>query len=192
MLLFNKQKGVTLVELIISIVIISIAAIALLQGLGMQTQRNVDPMIQSQAQLLAKQYLKEVSSKSFFDPSADPRLDQTLSQAMVVSSIINTVQRTASPTNRLTWDNLYEYNNYSTTIQDVSGAPINTLSGYAVNISVDISTGLSLGTSSNSVLATCPAKIALITVVITDPRNQTTELSGYRTSYFDPSIYVGC
>ena len=120
-----RQKGVTLVELIIAIVIISIAAVALLQGLGIQTGRNVDPMIQSQSQALAKQYLLEVLSKSFFDPSADPRLDPTLSQTAINTGITDQT-RLGSPS-RMAWNNIYEYHNYSGAIREVAGPLITEL-----------------------------------------------------------------
>jgi hypothetical protein len=171
-------------------VIISIAAVALLQGLGLQSQRNVDPMIQSQAQRLAIQYLQEVSNKPFFDPSADPRLNPNLTSVpqrpSVIASIENGAGRIASP-NRLAWDNIYEYNGYIDSIKDISGSAIEALAGYRVKIDVDIATDMALGPNmKNSANAGCPAKIAKISVTVTDPRNQETTLSAFRTSYWDP------
>ena len=182
---FNThQQGVTLVELVIAIVIISIASVALLQGLGFQTGRNVDPMIQSQAQALAKQYLQEVLSKSFFNTGADPRVDPTLTQTQINTGITDQT-RNGSPA-RVAWDNIYEYHNYSSAIVDVmTGAAVSELSSYQVSITVDISAGLTLHTFTNSSVVNCPPQIALVTVNITDPRNQITSLAGYRTSYWD-------
>ena len=187
----SRQGGVTLVELIIAMVIISIAAVALLQGLGLQSQRNVDPMIQSQAQRLAIQYLQEVSNKPFFDPSADPRLDPNLAlpanRSAVISSIIDKTGRASS--NRLLWDNIYEYDEYNDDIKDITGTAIAALANYRVNIEVNIETGLSLVNTvmANSTDSDCPAKIALISVTVTDPRNQDTTFRAYRTSYYwDP------
>jgi MSHA pilin protein MshD len=182
-----KQQGVTLVEMIIAIVIISIAAATLLQGLGQQTRNNVDPMIQSQAQMLARQYLSEVSSKSFFDPSGDPRLDPSLTNTEIENAI--TDQSESSSTNRTLWNNLYEYQGYSSAIYELDGSTIiDGLSGFSVEINIDISNSLTLGTLSNSTVANCPPVISLIEVTITDPRNQQTRLSGYRTAYWD----AGC
>lgn len=194
---FSKQVGVTLVELIIAIVIISIAVVAILQSLGQQTLRNVDPMLQSQAQLLAKQFLDEVKSKSFFDPSADPRLVPNLTAAQLITSIADQAQRNADATNRLTWNNLYEYHSYNDSeVRNADGTAIPELSGYSVTISVDISEGLSMGSAPNALIniASCPATLALITVTVTDPRGQQTSLQGYRTRYWDATSYglVGC
>lgn len=180
---YNKQQGVTLIELIIAIIIISIASVALLQSLGQQTLRNVDPEIQSQANRLANQYVQEIISKSFFDPSTDPRLNPSLSNAIINASITDQT-RLGAPA-RGSWDNLYEYHGYNSDIRDINGVPISNLTGYSVDVTVNISSGLTLGTLSNSATAGCPPIIALITVDVTDPRNQVTTLSAYRTSYWD-------
>ena len=133
----TAQKGVTLVELIIAIVIISIAAVALLQSLGFQTIRNVDPMIQSQAQALARQYLEEVLSKPFFDPSADPRLNRFLSQAQANASVTDSDESTANPTNRTSWNNIWEYDGYSDVPRGINGTAIDELGSFTVDIDVD-------------------------------------------------------
>ena len=141
MWLFNKsvtkQTGVTLVELIIAIVIISIASVALLTGLGFQTARNVDPMIQSQAQMLASQYLKEVMAKSFFDPSADPRLSPSVSRDDADDSAADNTASSANATNRLLFNNLFEYNNYNQPARELDGTLIPALAGYQISIEID-------------------------------------------------------
>lgn len=186
----KSEQGVTLVELILAIVIISIASIALLQTLGFQTRSNVEPVIQVQSQLLARQYLEEVMSKPFFDPDADPRIDPTLTQAEVVASIADQTQSGAPA--RLAWNNIAEYDGYSASIVDVSGSAITGLASYSVTIDVDTSAGLSLGGLSNSANATCPAIIAAIAVTIVDARGQSTSLTGYRTSYWQTPASWGC
>ncbi len=184
------QQGVTLIELVIAIVIISIAAVALLQSLGYQTVRNVDPMIQSQAQALARQYLEEVLSKPFFDPSNDPRLNRFVSQANATASITNTDQSTANPTNRTSWNNIWEYDGYSSVPREINGTAINELGSFTVAIDVDNSVGLSLSSDVTNVSG-CPAEVLEVTVTVTDPRGQQLSLAGYRTSYFDPPGWWG-
>jgi MSHA pilin protein MshD len=187
----HKQLGVTLVELIIAMVIISIAAVALLQTLGSQSVRNVDPMIQSQAQMIARQYLEEVSSKSFFDGSADPRLASNLSRSDINDSVIDQ-SRSGSPS-RIAWDNIYEYHGYSQTgLRDVSGAAIAEFSNFSVDVQVDISDSVAINGNANSSAADCPAYFALITVTITDARGYETSLSGYRASYWQSPASWGC
>ncbi len=179
----HPQTGVTLVELIIAIVIISIASVALLTGLGFQTARNVDPMIQSQAQMLAKQYLSEVLSKPFFDPSADPRLSPSVSRDAADDSAADTTARDSNATNRLLFDNIFEYNGFNQPTQELDGTAVPELAGYQISISIDDSVGLTLGTLANPGTL-CPPDILRVDVTVTDPRGQQTQLSGYRTSYF--------
>jgi MSHA pilin protein MshD len=59
---------VTLIELVISIVIIAIAASAVLGVLSSSIGRSADAMVMSQAVSIAEAYLEEVTLKPFDDP----------------------------------------------------------------------------------------------------------------------------
>lgn len=63
-----KQRGVTLVELLVSIVIVSIAASGVLGVLSMTTAASADPMIRHQAAAIAEAYLEEIMLKPALDP----------------------------------------------------------------------------------------------------------------------------
>jgi len=62
------QRGVTLIELVVSIVIIGIAAGAVLGVLTVTTGASADPMIRHQAVAIADAYLEEILLKPFTDP----------------------------------------------------------------------------------------------------------------------------
>jgi len=64
----HSQRGVTLIELIIAIVVIGIAVISVLALLSSQASRSGGAMIQSQAEHIATAYLNEVLQKPFADP----------------------------------------------------------------------------------------------------------------------------
>jgi MSHA pilin protein MshD len=64
----GRQSGTTLIELVIAIVIISIAASAILAALSSNVARSADPMIRHQAIAIAEAYLEEISLRSFADP----------------------------------------------------------------------------------------------------------------------------
>ncbi len=66
------QRGVTLVELVITIVIISIVAVGLLKAQAMIVQRSADPMLERQALAIAESYLEEITAKPFADPDSCP------------------------------------------------------------------------------------------------------------------------
>lgn len=64
----RRQRGVTLVELLVSIVIVSIAASTVLGVLSMTTAGSADPMIRHQAAAIAEAYLEEILLKPLTDP----------------------------------------------------------------------------------------------------------------------------
>jgi len=66
----NKETGVTLIELIISMVIISIALTGILTVMNLTVSHSADPVIQHQAVAIAESYLEEILLQSYADPDA--------------------------------------------------------------------------------------------------------------------------
>ena len=64
----GRQRGVNLVELIISIVIISIACTGVLLIFAQTVRYSADPMIQTQALAIAEAYLDEILARPVTDP----------------------------------------------------------------------------------------------------------------------------
>jgi MSHA pilin protein MshD len=64
----RSERGATLIELVISIVVIAIAASAVLGVLSSTVGRSADAMVMSQAVAIAEAYLEEITLKSFSDP----------------------------------------------------------------------------------------------------------------------------
>ena len=64
----RRQAGTTLIELVIAIVIVSIAVSAVLMVFSMNVGYSADPMIRYQAVAIAEAYLEEISLKAFADP----------------------------------------------------------------------------------------------------------------------------
>lgn len=60
-----RQTGMTLVELIITIVIIGIAAAALFSAMAVITSRSADPMLRQQSLMIAESYLETLSVKPY-------------------------------------------------------------------------------------------------------------------------------
>lgn len=63
----SGQQGVTLVELVISIVIMSIAMVAVLSAFGLGVSRSADPLWQNKSLKLAQLYLDEILAKPYDD-----------------------------------------------------------------------------------------------------------------------------
>lgn len=66
-----RQRGVTLVELIISIVVIGIAAAAILGVYTTTLRSSADPMIRTQAIAVAEMYMDEVMGRPFNGSTGD-------------------------------------------------------------------------------------------------------------------------
>ena len=62
------QSGVTLVELIISIVIITVAASSVMLVILQTTRLSADPIIKQQAVAAAQAYMEEILVQAFVDP----------------------------------------------------------------------------------------------------------------------------
>jgi MSHA pilin protein MshD len=61
----RKQFGVTLIELVVSIVIVAIAASAVLGLLSFASKGSADAMVRNQAVAIAQAYLEEIRFKEF-------------------------------------------------------------------------------------------------------------------------------
>ena len=64
-----KQRGVTLIELVVSIAVIATAAATLIGTLSYLSGQGADYLLQAQAQSIADSYLAEITGKSFADPN---------------------------------------------------------------------------------------------------------------------------
>jgi MSHA pilin protein MshD len=63
-----RERGVTLIELVVSIVVVALAAGAVLGVLARSAATSADAMVLSQAASIAQAYIEEITLKSFADP----------------------------------------------------------------------------------------------------------------------------
>src|SRR5438132_1116996 len=145
----RAEHGISLVELIVFIVIVSVAVAGVLGALSMATRASADPLIQKQALAIAEALLEEVQLQPFTycDPD-DPQAATALSTAVgatgctVAASVENCCAPEATapygPETRTSattpFDNVNDYNGYPTPlvagITDITGTPISGLDGY--------------------------------------------------------------
>lgn len=152
----NKQRGISLIELIIFIVIISVALTGILLVMNQVTGHSADPLVHKQALAAAESLLEEVELQDFISASG---VTNAVTQANRASEyhIVN------------------DYNGFATTgIFPVSGvAAIAGLGSYNANVVV-----------TNAALGTIAAGSAVqITVTVTDPQGNGMQVSGYRPAY---------
>ncbi|TVP57693.1 MAG: prepilin-type N-terminal cleavage/methylation domain-containing protein [Halomonadaceae bacterium] len=59
------QQGITLIELVLTIVIVSVAVAGVVGAFALVTSRSADPLIQSRATALGQLYLDEILARNF-------------------------------------------------------------------------------------------------------------------------------
>jgi len=74
----SHQAGVTLIELIISIIVISIALSGILVVMNLTVSRSADPMIYHQSLAIAESYLEEILLQAYADPDTSGETDRAL------------------------------------------------------------------------------------------------------------------
>jgi MSHA pilin protein MshD len=117
----RRERGVTLVELVISIVVIAIAASAVLGMLASNVGRSADAMVMTQAVSIAEAYLEEITLKPFDDPDGSD-----------------------GEPSRVNFDDVDDYNGLvDVGARDQFGNPIAALSLYTVAVTVAPSAALS-------------------------------------------------
>lgn len=153
---FLRQRGVSLIELIMFIVIVGVAVTGIVTVMTQAIAYSADPLIQKQAIASAESLLEEIELQDFVS----------------VAGATNPVTQA----NRATeYHIVSDYNNFNTAgIFPVNGATaVAGLEGYSVNVVV-----------AGAALGGIPAGNAvLITVTVTDPRGGQVQISGYRTAY---------
>jgi MSHA pilin protein MshD len=180
----SSQAGVTLVELILFIIIVSVGVAGILTVFNLTTQKSADPQVRRQMLAVAEALLEEVEFKPFTycDPD-DPNAATATSSAGCTGGTNGANDESklplgpeASDTSRAAYDNVSDYNGLSlATVTDINGNPIN---GYSATISV----------TQQQLEASVPLDASLrITVTVTHG-NDSLSLSGYRLRYAPNSL----
>jgi MSHA pilin protein MshD len=133
-----REAGVNLIELIISIVIISIACTGVLLIYAQTVRFSADPMVQTQALAIAEAYLDEILARPMCEPSSTPGTCDAETGASEEGS-------PSVAANRPLLDDVQDYDGLSNTPpQDQNGtvadfAPVDgqpDLSGYQMDVDV--------------------------------------------------------
>jgi MSHA pilin protein MshD len=148
-----RCRGVTLVELIVTIVIVAVAVSGVLALVTATAARSADNMQQVQAVVIAESYLNEILQKPFGTDPCAPTCSRTQMAKVGDYNLLSDVGA-----------------------HDATGTPVANLASYDVQVTVTTPT---LGTA--PVVPTTQTE--LVTVTVTAPNGQSTGLSGYRTLY---------
>jgi MSHA pilin protein MshD len=186
----SRQRGVSLVELIIFIVVVGVAVLGVVGALRLGTSASADPMVQKQALSIAEALLEEVQLQPFTycdpdDANAAAAIDAT--QCTGGANGPNDENRLplgpegteARGSTTTPFDNVSDYNGLSLPsppgITGIDGTGVAGLEAYSATIAV-----------TNQALGVVPASDALlIRVTVNGPpgTNTTVVLDGYRVRY---------
>lgn len=115
----GKQRGMTLIEMVIAIVIIGVGLAGVLLAFSTNVKSSADPMIRKQMLSIAEGMLEEIQLKPY-----------TTSSGAI------------SGCNRENADDVSDYAGYSQPVCRLDGTPMTALAGYTVSVSIDASASL--------------------------------------------------
>ena len=180
----TDQRGLSLIELLVFIVVVGIAVSGVLSVYSLNARSSADPMVQKQALAIAESLLEEVLAKpyTYCDPD-DDAVETALSSADCATPEVmgpETAQGETRYANLTPYDNVNDYNGFSMNgIDDLTGAAMAGLAGYTASVQVQPIANF------NGILPVVPGhnETLLVTVTVTAPGNHSVSLSGYRTRY---------
>ncbi len=154
-----KQQGFTLLEVLVTIVVIAITATTLLGVYSSVVGRSSDPIIEQQAIAIAEAYLEEIQLQSFEDPEGGE------------------TNGSEEGANRAQFDDVQDYNDASVdgAVEDQNGTAITQLAAYTVTVTVGFEALDSITQASSNALR--------IDVSVDHPAIDPITLSGFRTNY---------
>ena len=114
----RRQRGFTLIELIIFIVVVGVGVAGILSVYTNTIRNSADPMIRKQALAIAESFMEEITAKEYANPPGG-----------------------YAGTSRVLWDDVDDYNGYTSTgVTDALGASVAGLGGYNVFPAVAVTT----------------------------------------------------
>ena len=173
----RRQRGLTLIELIVFIVIVGVALAGVLTVLNHTTRHSADPLVRKQALAIAEAILEEVMLQPF--TWCDP--DDANAATATAHADCTTPENVMAPEGGETrgsattsWDNVNDYNGLVTTT-NIAGNPAAPL-GYTARVDVK-------GAILNGVGDGTPASAALLITVDVLAPGETIRVEGYRTRH---------
>jgi MSHA pilin protein MshD len=172
----RRVRGLSLIELVIFIAVVSAALAAVLSVFIQTTGTSADPMLRRQSLAIAESVLEEVSLMPFTFCDGDDTNVTTATSTAGCAGGADAIgpeggeNRFATPQ----FDNVNDYGSYSMNgIVDITNTAVAGLSGYSASVAVTPVTLNTMTAASGDVLR--------ISVTVTDPRGDTLTLYVYRT-----------
>jgi len=152
----RRQSAFTLIEIIVTILVVGVAASALLSVFSNMVRGSADPVIQQQATTIGEAYLEEIMLRAFNDPQGGETGNDE------------------GEAGRMDYDDVKDYRSLAAgPAADQFGNPVVALAAYTVTVSI-----------TNDALGGVPMADSLrIDVNVNHPAIGDILLSGFRTRY---------
>lgn len=109
--MWNRSRGMTLIELVLTIVVIGVGLAGMLAAFSQAVRGSADPMVRKQMLAIAEEMMEEIVFKPYVP-------------------VANAAPATCA---RNTYNDIVDYNGYSTAnICDIDGNAIPSLTGYGI------------------------------------------------------------
>lgn len=165
----RHQWGVSLVELIVFIVIVSVAVVGLLSVLNLTAAKSSDPVLRKQALALAEATMEEVLAKYYKNDAVDSV--GCTPTTTPISCRLPTSSTATVAVDRANYNDVDDYNGWDLSPPyQQDGTALTILTGYTVKIDVVADT-----------LNTVAVK--KVTVTVTAAGGEAITLVGYRTNH---------
>lgn len=196
MSIIDRQRGLTLIELIVFIVIVGVALAGVLTVLNHTTQHSADPMVRKQALAIAESLLEEVMAQAFTwcDPD-DPNAATATGTGSCTAGMAESLGPEGAETRSSTttpYDNVSDYVNADGSAISGDGFglgdathPIRNIAGTAA-----APTGYtaSIDVEESSLDGSIAAADSLLVTVTVNAPGETIQVQGYRTRYAPNSL----
>lgn len=173
-----RQRGLSLIELVIFMVVLSAALAGVLRVFIQATSASADPMLRRQALAIAESLMEEVQLMplTFCDPD-DANVETAPSSAACATSA-EAVGPEAGETRFTTpqFDNVNDYNGYAMSgVVDITQTAVAGLAGYSASVTVAPAALNTISAGSGDALR--------ITVSVNAPGGINVTLDGYRSRH---------
>lgn len=173
----RAQRGLTLIELVVFIVVISVGLAGILGVLSLVNRDTVNPMLLKQQVAIAESLLEEVQSKpfTFCDPD-DANVETALNSAGCASLPPAAAESRYDPASP--FDNVGDYNGFATTgirLPTDATTLVSGLEAYSARVAI-IEAGTAMGLAENG-------DALRIDVTVGAPSMPDLTLTGYRFRY---------
>lgn len=149
----RRQSGLTLIEVIAFIVIVSVGLTGILSVLNLTTRHSADPIVQKQSLAIAEALLTEIESKAF--TWCDPDDSNAATASSVAGCAGDAPAESGRVSNTAAWDQVSDYAGYAMNSGIVSPTDgvtvISGLESYSASVAIS-AVGTSFGLANDAVL----------------------------------------